>query len=271
MGWSTGFFEGAMNGRPVAAGSAAVEKSGKPQGRSKGFLLLVDGNSRDLFATGMILQRLDYDVFVSSSAEEALGIMADVVPTLVVSDMLLPRMSGIKLLQIIKQDPRTASVSVIIQTSVTDPKVEELCLAWGCVSVLKKPVSLERLYSAVQHATESTPRNYIRMRTFLRAKVAGLPESAETGIPEAVSALSENGLYIRTLTPRSVKSIHAIEFTINGSLIKARAEVLYTFSMQAGPFKEPGMGMKFVGLPEADRKLIRGFIKDQITKDIPVS
>jgi hypothetical protein len=38
--------------------------------------------------------------------------------------------------------------------------------------------------------------------------------------------------------------------------------------MGQGPFKEPGMGMKFVDIAEEDRLSIRDFIKEQLTADI---
>jgi hypothetical protein len=194
--------------------------------------------------------------------------MANALPTVVIADLLLPQLNGIELLNRIKQDPKTGSVPVILQTSLADPKIEELCLAYGCASFLRKPVEPESLYSAVQHATEVMPRNYIRLRTFLPADVAGRPASGGTGALEVITALSENGVYIRTLTPRAVNSVHAVVFMVEGSLIKTRGTVLYAFSMHKGPFKEPGMGMKFVDIPDADRERIRGFIKSQITKDI---
>jgi CheY-like chemotaxis protein len=245
-----------------------MEDSMTPQERKKRFLLLVDGNARDLFATGMILQRLEYDVYVSGSAEDALDIMASALPMLVIADVQLPQMSGADLLKRIKQDPKTALVPVILLASAAGPRTEELCLAYGCSSFLKKPVEPESLYYAVQHASEAAPRSYVRLKTFLRAEVGGRPASGGAREPEVITALSENGFYVRTLTPRTVHSMHSAEFMIERTLIRARAEVLYAYSMNKGPFMEPGMGMKFVDIPDADRQRIRDFIKSQLTKDI---
>jgi two-component system, cell cycle response regulator DivK len=248
---------------PDRAGNDATSQDAK-----KRFILLVDGNAKNLISTGMLLQRLGYDVYVSNSAEDALEIMAGAPPRLVIADLLLPKMNGIELLTRIKQEPATRSVPVILQTSLADPKVEELCLSYGCASFLRKPVEPDSLYSAIQHATEVMPRNYLRLRTFLPADVAGRSASGGTGTPEVITALSENGMYLRTLTPREINSVHPVAFMVERSLIRVRGEVLYAFSMHKGPFNEPGMGMKFVDIPDADRERIRSFIKSQITKDI---
>jgi len=239
----------------------------KPQG-IKRFLLLVDGNARDLFTTGLILQRLEYDVYVSSSAENALQIMTYALPALVVAEVILPKMDGIDLLSRIKSEPRTRSIPVICLAAMIDPKSEELCLAYGCASYLQKPIEPNDLFRAIQHATEVTPRNYIRLRTFLRADVGGLPEQGGAGEPEVVTALSENGIYVRTLTPRPVKSVQSVEFMLGRSLIRVRAMVLYSFSVNKGPFREPGMGMGFIDVSTGDRALISGFIREQLTRDI---
>jgi len=255
------------NGRHTVT-DRAISENRVTSERKKRFLLLVDGNARDLFATGMILQRLEYDVYVSGSAEDALDIMANALPTLVIADVQLPRMNGADLLKRIKQEPMSAPIPVILLTSITDPRTEELCLAYGCASFLKKPVEPERLYYAVQHASEAAPRSYVRLKTFMRAEVGGRPASVGPRDPEMITALSENGCYIRTLTPRAVNSVHSVEFMVERNPIKARAEVLYAFEMHKGPFKEPGMGMKFVEMSSGDRTLISGFIKEQLTRDI---
>jgi CheY-like chemotaxis protein len=228
-------------------------------------LLLVDGNPRDLFTTGMILQRLEYDVYVRQRRGEALQVMDNALPTLVVADAQLPQMSGIELLNRMRQGHRTKAIPFILQTATTDPKIEDLCLAYGYASILKKPLEPDTLYRAIQRVTETTPRHYVRLRTFLRVVVGGRgPDGLEA---RSRAAISENGIYAKTLTPWSV-NVHPVEFMISRRLIKARVVVLYSFSLDSGPFREPGMGMQFIDIADADRELIRDFIKGQITKDI---
>jgi DNA-binding response OmpR family regulator len=193
--------------------------------------------------------------------------MDNALPTLVVADAQLPQMSGIELLNRMRQGHRTKAIPFILQTATTDPKIEDLCLAYGYASILKKPLEPDTLYRAIQRVTETTPRHYVRLRTFLRVVVGGRGPDG-LGSTEVVTAISENGIYVKTLTPRSVKTVHPVEFMISRLLIKARVVVLYSFSLDSGPFREPGMGMQFIDITDADRELIRDFIKGQITKDI---
>jgi hypothetical protein len=127
------------------------------------------------------------------------------------------------------------------------------------------------LFYAIQHVTESTPRQYIRLKTLLPALVGGHVTSGEVVNKEYVLALSENGIFVRTLTPRPVKAIFPVTIMINTLPIKIRAVVLYSFNMGQGPFKESGMGMKFIEIARTDQELIRDFIKDHLIKNIPFS
>ena len=79
--------------------------------RKKNYALLVDGYVRDLFATGMVLQRLDYDVFIVNSGEDALKIIDAALPDLIITELSLQQMSGLELLVNLKHDPRTKSDS----------------------------------------------------------------------------------------------------------------------------------------------------------------
>ncbi len=233
------------------------------------FALLVDGYVRDLFTTGHILQRLDYDVYIVNSAEDALRIIEAAAPALVITELSLARMSGLELLVRIKQDPKTKDIPVIIHTANDDPKQKTYCLAAKCASYLKKPAEPDALYASIQHATEITPRQYIRLRTLLPAMVGGRAAAGNAEGTEYVSELSEKGIFVHTLSPRQVNAVLPVTIMIHSVPVKLRATVLYSIPLGPGLTREPGMGMKFCEISPADRELIKNFIKGQIMKDIP--
>jgi len=240
-----------------------------PEKRKKRFSILVDGYVRDLFATGMILQKLEYDAHIVSSAEDALRIMSSALPVLVITELSLPKMSGLELLVTIKKDPTTKAIPVIIHTSSGDQQREALCTASGCAAFLKKPVDPEALYSAIQRATEITPRQHLRLRTLLPVMVGGRSASDGALSTEYVSELSENGVFVRTLSPRPVDAVVPVTIMIHSIPVKVKAVVLRSVFMGQGLFREPGMGMKFVEISNTDRELIRNFVKGQMIQDIP--
>ncbi|HEY6010590.1 MAG TPA: response regulator [Nitrospirota bacterium] len=251
------------------AASGVNEENDRTLERRNGFALLVDGYMRDLFSTGIILQRLQYDVYIVSSAEDALRIIDAAAPAMLITELALPQMSGLELLVRVKHDPAMKAIPVIVLTGTDDANREKLCIASGCACYLKKPIEPDTLYTAIQRVTEIMPRQYMRLRIMLPARVSGAA-AGEAMSTEYVSEVSENGLFICTLNPRPVNTILTVTVMIHSIPIRAKAMVLRCVTIDRERFTEPGMGMKFVEISRTDRELIRNFIKGHIIKDMPI-
>ncbi len=249
-------------------GEAPENQSGEIQQPKRKIAVLADGFVKDLFTTGVVLQRLDYDVFIVSSAEDALKLIEAALPTLVITEISLPSMSGLELLVRIKHDPRTKAVPVIVHASSEDEKKRELCRVSGCAAFLKKPVDPNELYGAIQSCTEAIPRQFIRIRTLLPVMVGGAGAAGNAGSTEYVTELSEAGIFVRTLRPRAVNTVVPVTLIIRSVPIKAKAMVVHTVPLNPGLYPEPGMGMKFVEITVTEREVLRNIIKGQILKDI---
>lgn len=66
------------------------------------------------------LEKMNYKVIVKESAEEAIEHLknSDSLPSLIITDVLLPGMNGINFCRLIKNDPKTSDIPVIILSSV---------------------------------------------------------------------------------------------------------------------------------------------------------
>jgi CheY-like chemotaxis protein len=251
---------------PMDKGMNSSGPEADKQGRR--LLLVVDGAVSDSFYTSILLQRLEYNIYTAKTAEDALEIMGITVPSLVLAEVTLPRMSGIELLEHIKQDPRTAVIPVILHTSEKNPAYEERCRRAGCAGYLVKPVDPNTLYAAVQSATESTPRSVIRLKTRLGVIVEAETADEQAASEECITYLSENGLYIDTADPQPPGTVLPIIFSLRNITIRTEGIVLYSFTKRSRPFKQHGMGLKFLQISAEDKSLIRMFIMEQLTKNI---
>ncbi len=231
-------------------------------------ILLVDGSASILFYLGMLLKRLAYKVVTARSAEDALRMMEDSAPSLVLTELSLPQMSGVQFLKKIKDTARLKAIPVVILTSENDPEMKDACARMGSAAYLNKPVEPDVLYRTIQSVSESVPRANIRLSASLKVVVGDGSEIGGTKRTEYATAISEGGLYIRTLYPQPRNAVTPLRILINDREIRAKAVVLYSYALGEGPFEEPGMGMKFVEISDADRAFIRAFIKDQLTRDI---
>ncbi len=237
--------------------------------RKKRLLLIVDSDGAHLYYTSILLQRLEYTIYTTKTAEEALEIMDISIPSLVLTDAELSRMSGVDFLKQLKRNPRTKSIHVIVYSMAKDPAVRESCLREGAAAFLKKPIDAEVLYAAIQKATEVTPRSYVRLNTYLDVIVGNESGTDASRFDECVTALSENGMYVSTTKTRPKGLQLPITIFLGDSVIKVVGMVLYSFDSSKSPLRKPGMGIKFVTIRPDDQALIRAFIDKQLTDDLP--
>jgi DNA-binding NarL/FixJ family response regulator len=97
--------------------------------------------------------------------------MEDAAPSLVLTELLLPRMNGVQFLKQIKDAARFKAIPAVILTSETDPGMKDTCMRLGCAAYLAKPVEPEVLYRTLQAVSESAPRANIRLNSSLKVIV----------------------------------------------------------------------------------------------------
>lgn len=238
------------------------------QERAKRFVLVVDGDARDSYITGLLIQEFGYNVCTLHTARQAQEIMAAALPALIVTELTLPGSNGLDLLAQIRENPRTAAIPVIVLTAVSNSPVEQWCRQAGCAVYLRKPVQAEELFLAVQSAIEQTPRRNLRISTELKAVVGegtGAADASETAV---ITALSENGMFVKTMNPRPVNARVSVTFTARGRTIAVEGIVLYSYSPGEILFRDPGMGMQFVTISPEDLRFLRQYIRETITEGI---
>jgi DNA-binding response OmpR family regulator len=80
-------------------------------------LLVVDDDPFIARLLEIELKAAGYDVRVASDGEQALAAAQERPPQLVLADVMMPNMDGFELTRRLRQDPRTATVSVIMLTA----------------------------------------------------------------------------------------------------------------------------------------------------------
>ena len=120
-----------------------------PQGAGQRVLLVEDNASvRRTFER--LLKRLGYEVITAASAEEAEGLALTQPFALLLTDMMLPGLSGADLAERLRQ--RRPEVRVILMSGYTDDEEIRRRAAHGSLRFLPKPVDLETLAHEVHAA-----------------------------------------------------------------------------------------------------------------------
>jgi CheY-like chemotaxis protein len=241
-----------------------------PGERVTRLIVLVDGESSQLHYMSVLLQRLEYNIHTTKNAEDALDIIDVAHPSLVLTEITLSGMDGLELLKKIKRNPGTYAIPVFILTALKDSAIKDACLREGCNAFFQKPIDPDVLYAAIQKATETTPRQYIRLNTCLNV-IVGAEKDSSTVIGDFVSALSENGMYISSAKPKPVGLQVPITIFLEDKKIDVEGMVLYSFERGKGPLRTPGMGIKFVRIKPEDQRQIKLFIGREITKGLTMA
>jgi len=76
--------------------------------------LVVDDSMLIRYTVCRFLEERGYAVESATNGAEALQILERVRPSLIVTDMLMPKMSGSELITALKQNPETANIPIII-------------------------------------------------------------------------------------------------------------------------------------------------------------
>ncbi|MDA8100978.1 MAG: response regulator [Nitrospiraceae bacterium] len=229
-------------------------------------LLLVNNSASSLFYWGMLLKRFSYRVISARNGLNALREMELNSPSIVLTDASLPDMTSADFLAKIKNAPRFRNIPVIMLAAGDDQHAQEECQRIGFAGWLPKEVEPDVLYRTLQSLSEPIPRKYFRMATSLTAVIGDGTVVGGTERTEQVTALSEGGMFVRTLYPQPQNAMTPVRLKIGDREVRAKAVVLYRSEEQQA--SEPGMGMKFVEISDDDRAVIRKFIKQELTRDI---
>ena len=115
-------------------------------------ILVVDDNPQNLKLVRIILVEEGYDVRTAIDADDALRVLGEFSPRLILMDIQLPGMDGLELTGRLKADPRWRDVVVIALTAYAMKGDHERALAAGCDGYVAKPIDTEELPLAVAAA-----------------------------------------------------------------------------------------------------------------------
>ena len=116
-------------------------------------ILLVEDEANARKGLTQFLQGLDYDVMTAQNGKEALDLFKKENPDLVISDIRMPEMDGLLLLESIKAEAPTAKVILLTAYGSVEDAVK--AMKKGAFYYLTKPVNLEELELLVKKAFSS--------------------------------------------------------------------------------------------------------------------
>lgn len=100
----------------------------------------------------MKLRQSDYEVFTALDGVQALEMIRNVQPALVILDIMMPLMTGMEVLRQMKSEPIIADIPVILMTAKRQESDVNSGFALGVVDYIVKPFNLKDLIVQVRGA-----------------------------------------------------------------------------------------------------------------------
>ncbi len=252
---------------PVArhAGSAATpepEVSDRPSGEGSGLedateeeapahVLIVDDNADLRRYVGAILKRSGYRISSARHGAEGLQRAREEPPDLILTDLMMPQMSGLEMIQAIRQQPEIKGTPIVLLTAKADEETRIEGAEQGADAYLSKPFNHRELLAEVRNllALKASERRVAKLNQYLTKTVLQrfLPQSLVTK-----AAKGELTLDLRP-EPKLVTILFSdiVGFTQLSNTLRSRrvAELLneYLTEMTHAIFDNGGTVDKFMG------------------------
>ena len=147
-----------------------------------------DKSLREIYSIRLVAE--GYEVVSAGDGEEALAIAVQQKPDLIVSDVMMPKISGFDMLDILRSTPETKDIKVIMMTALSSEEQRQRGESLGADKYLvKSQVGIEDVINAVHEVLGDRGGNTTGADTSSAdARLAGsMPNTASSGAPASSS------------------------------------------------------------------------------------
>lgn len=121
----------------------------------KGYLLVVEDVPDILVLLEETLKFKGYRVITASNGEAALERVKAERPSLIITDILMPKMDGFTLVHRLRLDPATRDIPVVfLSATYVAPEDKEFALTIGVTRFMEKPVNLDEFFPLIEELLE---------------------------------------------------------------------------------------------------------------------
>jgi class 3 adenylate cyclase len=214
-------------------------------------ILVVDDNADLRTYISGILRQQGYQVFTARNGAEGYQIAFTKLPHLIVTDLMMPKVSGLEMIQMIRHEETVQGIPIILLTAKADEDTQLEGMERGADAYLSKPFNDRMLLAEVRNllALKSKEQKMSDLNHYLTESVLG------RFLPPALVERAKKGDLTLDLRPEprmvTVLFSDIVGFTELSNTLRSRrmAEMLnqYLASMTQAVFDNGGTVDKFMG------------------------
>lgn len=114
------------------------------------FILIVDDSPLNLVVLSQALEAAGYVVEMANDGEEALALVEQHHPELILMDVQMPKIDGFEACRRLQADPATQAIPIIFMTALADRQDKLTGLSLGAVDYITKPFEEEEVLARVK-------------------------------------------------------------------------------------------------------------------------
>jgi len=152
----------------------------------------------------------EFSVVSARDGQEGLEMALAAPPDLIVSDVMMPRMSGDQLLQAVRSRPELESVPMVLLTAKADDDMRVKLLRAGAQDYVMKPFSGEELRARVRNLVSLK-----RAREVLQVELTGTRQSLESLAREVMARKQELEVAVESMRVARDHAEHASQVKTN--------------------------------------------------------
>ncbi|MFT3698071.1 MAG: response regulator [Kofleriaceae bacterium] len=122
-------------------------------------ILVIDDNPVNVKLARAVLARAGYEVTTAGDGQTALASIAHRMPALIITDLMLPDLTGFDLAVRLKQDDRYCRIPIIAMTASGIANDAERAKAAGCDAFMLKPFEMDALLTLVAKLLNELPES----------------------------------------------------------------------------------------------------------------
>ena len=231
---------------------------------NKKTILLVDDVQLFIEHEKSLFSREDFNLITACNGTEAMKLVFSATPDLVFLDLYMPDMNGDECCRLIKADPRTKKMPVVIVTLSGKEEDLKQCRQAGCDDIIFKPINSEHFIETAKKYLKVRERAHDRH--VARLQIHFRKDNGQLMSDYSIN-LSSGGVYLETMNLMEVNTPLLAEFEIpdckDNITCKARVAWVNHPNMIKDQNIPVGMGIQFNDLSSEDMDHIRHYIQEE--------
>lgn len=203
-----------------------ISMKNKPKKR----LLAVEDDAQLLEAIAVCLEQEGYEVMTARNGEDAFLRVAETIPDLIISDVMMPRGDGFSLAKNLRSNPRTELIPVVFLTAKDRRSNRLNGVRAGVDAYLTKPFEPEELILTIENILNRVKRTQTRVALNANSQTAKAAQNYDstnnvnpsdlTEAEERIAALVAESMSNKEIAAHCDLSVRTVESHVSHILAK---------------------------------------------------